>query len=131
MELPHLKPPADPWIEIATEAAAFSLLTASIVLLWRDNLPLLAVLLVEAAATLWLWHDRTDVSSFAVLGATGLCAEIVFVHFGVWRYANPTLLGVPLWFPVAFGTAGLIGQRLARTVAELWDRTTIRHRSKG
>jgi len=126
-----LKQSANPWIEIAAEVAAFSLLTASIVLLWRDNLLLLAVLLVEASATLRLWHDRVDVSSFVVLGSAGLFAEVVFVHFGVWHYANPTLLGVPLWFPVAFGTAGLIGQRLARTSAEIWDRITIPQRRKG
>jgi hypothetical protein len=43
------------------------------------------------------------------------------VHFGVWRYANPTLLGVPLWFPVAFGTAALIGKRLVCTIAGMWE----------
>jgi len=40
---------------------------------------------------------------------------------GVWRYANPTLLGVPLWFPAAFGTAALIGERLVRTINLIWE----------
>ncbi|MCR4406392.1 MAG: hypothetical protein NUW24_05650 [Anaerolineae bacterium] len=40
----------------------------------------------------------------------------------MWRYSNPTFLGIPLWFPWAFGTTGLIGARLARTIAGLWER---------
>ena len=106
---------------LATQACAFSVLTATIVLLWRDNLLLLSILLLEAPAVIWLWHDRIDVCSFVILGAAGLVAETIFVRFGVWQYSNPTVLGVPIWFPVAFGMAGLIGQRLSRTAAEAWE----------
>lgn len=45
---------------------------------------------------------------------------MVFVRFGVWRYVNPTVAGIPLWFPPAFGTAGLSGQRLAHTLTQMW-----------
>jgi hypothetical protein len=43
-------------------------------------------------------------------------AEVVFVRFGVWQYANPSCLGVPIWFPIAFGLARLVGQRLSVTI---------------
>jgi hypothetical protein len=33
---------------------------------------------------------------------------------------------MPVWFPLAFGTTGLIGSRLARTITELWDRASPR-----
>jgi uncharacterized membrane protein YoaT (DUF817 family) len=110
-----------PWNGLVSELAAFSLLAASIVLLWRDNMLLFIVILIEGMVALGFWHDRYDLSVFLVIAVLGSLAEAVFVHFGVWRYANPTLLGVPLWFPVAFGTAALIGKRLVYTITHMWE----------
>ena len=112
-----------PWSELLRGIAAFSLLIASIGLLWRDNLVLLLVLLVESLAALGLWHDRYDLRVFVIVGVLGSMAEAVFVRFGVWQYANPTLLGVPLWFPFAFGTCALIGKRLVCAITAMWERT--------
>jgi hypothetical protein len=110
------------WVELAIEFAAFALLVTSVVSLWQHNLVLTAVVLVECGIALWRWHTRYDVSFFLIIALLGSMAEAVFVRFGVWHYANPTLLGMPLWFPTAFGTTGLIGIQLARTVTEIWDR---------
>jgi hypothetical protein len=68
-----------------------------------------------------LWHEQHDVSFFLVLAVFGTLAEMAFTHSGVWQYANPTFLGIPLWFPLAFGTAGLAGQRLARSTTQVWE----------
>jgi uncharacterized membrane protein YoaT (DUF817 family) len=110
-----------PWAALIVELAAFCVLAASVTLLWRQNLLLFIVALVECVAALVLWHNRLDVSFFLVIAVLGSLAEAVFVRFGVWIYANPTLVGVPLWFPLAFGTTGLIGARLAQTLTGLWD----------
>ena len=109
------------WIDLLKELAAFCVLVVSIVVLWRDNLGLLLVLLAESVLALLLWHERQDLCTFLGIAVVGSLAEAVFVHYGVWRYANPTLLGMPVWFPLSFGTAGLIGQRLSRTITEMWD----------
>jgi len=110
------------WIELIMELAAFSVLVASVSLLWRSNLILFVVALVECLAGLVLWHDRLDLGFFLIIAVLGSLAEAVFVHFGVWYYTNPTFLGIPLWFPLAFGTTGLIGGRLARTLTQIWER---------
>ena len=103
------------------ELGAVTTLVASNVLFWRDNLLLSTVELVEGLVALASWHDRYDISFFLVIGVLGTLAEAVFVHFGVWRYANPIFLGIPPWFPLAFGTTGLIGERLARTITDIWE----------
>jgi uncharacterized membrane protein YoaT (DUF817 family) len=113
------------WNEIVVEIVAFWVLAASIMLLWRDNALLFIVLLVEVMVALGLWHDRYDLSVFLVVAVLGSLAEALFVHSGVWRYANPTLLGVPPWFPLAFGTAALIGERLVCTVTRMWDSSCL------
>ena len=119
------------WNELARELAAFALQVVSIALLWRNNPLLFAVVLMEGSIALGLWHDRYDLSFFLILAVLGSLAEAIFVHFGVWRYANPTLLGVPLWFPLAFGTSGLIGERLARTIVGLWEEASPAPASRG
>lgn len=111
-----------PWTQLLVEMAAFALVVSSVVLLWRDNLLLFFVALVECLVALVLWHDRFDVSLLFIIGGLGSIAEAVFLQAGVWRYANPTFLGMPLWFPLAFGTTGLIGGRMAHTVSALWER---------
>jgi len=110
--------------ELVMAFAAFSLLVASVALLWRDNLLLFVVMLAECLIALALWHDRLDLSFFLIIAVLGSLAEAAFVHFGVWYYANPTLLGIPLWFPLAFGTTGLIGSRLARTITAIWEKVS-------
>ncbi len=107
--------------ELLVELAAFAFLVTSVVLLWTNNLVLLIVACVECIFALAFWHERRDLSFFLVIAVLGSTAEAVFVRFGVWRYANPTALGIPIWFPLAFGTTGLIGGRLARTMVGIWE----------
>ena len=126
-----MKHSKQPWNGIVSELAAFSLLAASIVLLWRDNMLLFIVILIEGMVALGFWHDRYDLSVFLVIAVLGSLAEAVFVHFGVWQYANPTLLGVPLWFPVAFGTSALIGKRLVCTITGMWEEASRSRVAKG
>lgn len=109
--------------EVCREFAVFSVLVACIVLLWEDNLILFIVVSIEGVAALSLWHDRYDLIFFSVIAVLGSIAEVVFVFFGVWQYPNPTILGVPLWFPLAFGISGLVGERLVQTIDTIWEHT--------
>jgi uncharacterized membrane protein YoaT (DUF817 family) len=102
--------------EFLMEIAALALLTASIVMLWRENTLLLIIVLAECLTVLWVWHERHDLYFFLIIATLSTIAEVVFVHFQVWQYANPTFLGVPLWFPVAFGAAALTGKRIVQTL---------------
>ena len=113
--------PVKPRAAFLSASMAFVLLISSVMLLWRNNVLLTIVMVVECVIALVLWHERIDVSFFLVIAVFGTVAELVFVRVGVWQYANPTLLGIPLWFPLAFGTTGLIGGRLARAMADVWD----------
>jgi len=110
------------WIELGTEVSFFVVLEACVALLWRYNIPLLVIAAAICAGALARWHSRFDICFFLIIGVLGSLAEIVFVHFGGWKYANPAYLGVPIWFPLAFGTTGLIGGRLARTMTVIWDK---------
>jgi hypothetical protein len=109
------------WIELTLALLAFSVLVVAVSSLWRSNLLLTLLMLVEFGLVLGLWHDRSDLSFLLVIGGMGSLAEAAFVRSGAWQYSNPSFLGIPMWFPVAFGTAGLLGGRLARSIAALWE----------
>jgi len=109
-------------VELGT--AVFCVLAVTIVLLWRQNTLLLAAALGEAVVALRLWHERYDLIFFLTLATLGTLAEIVFVQAGVWRYTNPTLVGIPIWFPLAFGTAGLACERLVAGLLRRWMQWT-------
>src|SRR5674476_1311798 len=99
---------------LAQEISLFSMLAVAIVLFQNQSALALTLLLAIALVTLALWHDRYDRWSFFVVAVFGTCAEVFFVHYGVWHYENPTVLGIPVWFPVALGTSALWGGRLTR-----------------
>ena len=116
------------WFELVIEVIAFCVLAVAIVFLWRQNGLLLLAMIGITLAVLFLWHRRRDVFFFVIIAVLGSIAEAVFVHFDVWRYANPSVFGVPIWFPLAFGSAALIGLRLVSTVCTIWEIVaTTRH----
>jgi hypothetical protein len=117
------------WMELVLALVAFGGVVAGVSFLWRNNLVLTMLMLVEFALVLRLWHDRSDLSLLLVIGGMGSLAEAVFVRSGAWHYSNPSFLGVPLWFPVAFGTSGLVGGRLARSIAHIWEDASSRQTS--
>jgi hypothetical protein len=110
------------WIELGTEMAFFVVLEACVALLWSNNNLLLLVSAIICAVSLARWHSRLDICFFLVIGVLGSLAELAFVQYGGWQYANPGWIGIPVWFPLAFGTTGLIGGRLARTLNAIWDK---------
>ena len=112
------------WIELGIELSFFVVLEGCVALLWRYNALLLGIAALICVVALTRWHSRFDICFFLIIAVLGSLAEVVFVRFGGWEYANPTLLGVPIWFPVAFGATGLIGGRLARTTNAIWDKAT-------
>ena len=106
-------------VDLALAFAGFGVLVASVLLLWQNNMLLLIIACLESILALLRWHDGLDISSLLVIGVLGSLAEVLFVRSGIWHYTNPSVFGLPMWFPFAFGTTGLMGQRLSRSIASV------------
>lgn len=112
-----MKLTASPRTRLILATMAFIILVVSIVRLWSNNGLLGLVILIQNLLALSYWKRRRHVFRFVATALIGTIAEVAFVASGAWSYANPTLMGIPLWFPLSFGQAGLLGQEIVDILA--------------
>ena len=105
--------------EVLFELFLFCAGIASIVLLFKNNLLLTLVMIITWGVGLVFWHKKADVIYFITGGIVGPVAEIICIQSGVWQYANPSFLGIPLWLPFAWGLATVLTKRIAETVIKI------------
>lgn len=99
-------------------AAATLLLTA---FFWTTPLMLSVFLFVVAVVMLIVEKRRSAIFVYIVIFMLGPLSEALVMRFGAWSYAEPHLLGFPIWLPFIWGNAGLFINRLSfyiRSLAE-------------
>lgn len=99
--------------EFFIESVIFWTGIGSAALFWGNNLLLSLIFLALCAVRLKLYHSGSDLFFFFSGMIFGPLSETILVQFGVWSYANPTFLGVPVWLPLAWGLATLMVKRFA------------------
>lgn len=95
---------------------------ATTVLLWRDALLAALVLAVIDVGMLLYLKSKKYFIIFCYGFIFGPASEMLAIHFGVWSYAEPQFLGIPLWLPFVWGAASItIASVYARL--ETYERT--------
>ncbi len=79
----------------------------SVALLWEYNLILTIVLVALAAFMLLMNKSKQELRIFVYCGLSGALAEVIVVFFGAWTYANPNIIGIPIWLIVLWGIASV------------------------
>jgi hypothetical protein len=98
--------------EFIYDGLIFALTLVGIVSLYQDNLLLTLVLSIAWIIGAKFWHRKHDVYFFIGAAVLGPLAEVIAIHFGVWSYANPFILGIPMWLPLAWGLCIIFMKRL-------------------
>jgi hypothetical protein len=83
-----------------------------------DVIALTLLIFILLIITLRFDYRKDDIYHTISGMILGSIAEIICVYFGVWRYANPTFLGIPLWLPLAWGVGVLSIKRIAVIISE-------------
>lgn len=84
-------------------------------MLYNNNLILTLFLIAYWTIGIKYWYKLHDIYLFITGAVVGPLGEIICISFGAWQYANPTLLGIPLWLPFAWGFATVLIKRIAET----------------
>lgn len=105
--------------ELILEFILFCCGIASISLFFKNNLLLTALLILAWSIGIKFWHKKHDIYFFVIGAIVGPMAEIICIHFGVWQYVNPTILGIPIWLPFAWGLATMLIKRIAETFVKI------------
>jgi hypothetical protein len=105
--------------ELILEMCLFCLLIIFAIIFYQNNILLTFLLLVLWGIGMKFWHKREDLAFFFGGAIVPLVGEVACVYFGVWEYANPTLLGIPLWLPLGWGLTAVVIKRIAETFVKI------------
>lgn len=88
----------------------------SVVVLFRQTLLLLVILACMHVGTLYLLRSKRYLAIYAAASVLGPAAEAISIYAGAWSYSDPSFLGIPLWLPLVWGSAGVLFMKLSETL---------------
>ncbi len=94
----------------------FFFLLFLVILVWKNNIAVTAIILSFYLLRYFLWPNREDHIVFIAGAALGTTAEIIATHTGIWSYTLPTFLKIPVWLPFAWGFVSVLIVRIAQRV---------------
>ncbi len=93
----------------------FFFLIFLVILVWRNNTAVTAIVIAGYALRSVLWPNREDHIIFAAGAVLGSSAEIIATRVGIWAYTFPTFLNIPVWLPFAWGFVSVLIVRIAQS----------------
>ena len=105
--------------ELFFDVVIFFISIALISFLYTNNILLTSILSVMLLLGIKGWYKSHDIYfllSGAIIGPIG---EIICIYFGTWTYANPTVLGIPIWLPIIWGLATMMIRRVAEVFVKM------------
>ncbi len=94
----------------------FFILLFLVILVWKNNIAVTAIILGFYGLRYFLWPNREDHIIFIAGALLGSTAEIVATRVGVWRYTLATFFNIPVWLPFAWGFVSVLIVRIAQCV---------------
>ncbi len=85
-----------------------ALLTMVFTLIFWQNTLLLIVLLVLIGIAMYIINpQKISIWVYMITIIFGPLSEIIAMRSGAWFYADPYILGIPLWLPFVWANTGL------------------------
>ena len=99
----------------------------SVIFLWQNNIGTFTILTILWILAMFLWHKKIDIITFIVGAIIGPIVEVSCIAMGVWSYANPSFIGIPLWLPILWGLATVLTRRIAETIFIITNEKNKKH----
>ena len=82
---------------------------------WR--MELFATLIIAGIGVVMMTSgDQKERMLYITCAILGSIAEMIAIYFGAWKYATPTVFGIPMWLPFVWGNAALYIVRMNRVI---------------
>jgi len=104
--------------EFFYELGIFAATLITVCFLYKNNILVTALLIAYWIFCLKFWHTKRDFFAFVSGAVLGPIAEIIAIRYGVWNYANPSFLNIPLWLPLAWGIFTMMIVRLTNVLTK-------------
>ena len=105
--------------ELIFEFILFCAGILAISLFYTNNFLLTVLLIISWLIGIGGWHKKHDIYFLLTGAIIGPIGEIICIYFGVWRYTNPTFLGIPIWLPLVWGLATILIKRIAEVFVKI------------
>ena len=90
--------------------------------LWKNNLFLTSALLVISVFLLLFWTNNEEKFLYAAGFFLGPIYDITLVPNGIWEYGNPTIFGVPIWLPPAYGISIVAMVKIGKAIHNFFQK---------
>lgn len=73
----------------------------------------LVLLAITSIVMIYLSDVKNVSKIYLYVFILGPLAEAFAIYFGAWTYSNPVIIGIPLYLPFVWGSAGVFISNLA------------------
>lgn len=95
--------------KIAFSLAVYFVAVLAVCKLWQQVCPLSLILLVLVLLKHKVFPAKRELLFFTLTGLLGSTGEVIGISGGAWSYTKPQLFNIPLWLPLLWGLAGMVG----------------------
>jgi len=89
-----------------------------VILSWENTLLAISLLLLLSLFKHRVMPIKKELLWFFISGIIGSGAESISMLSGPWSYANHGILNIPLWLPLLWGLAGILGVSLYKGITQ-------------
>ena len=104
------------YVDAARDILIFAFAVLLLVLSWTNNLLATGLIIGLFLIRFCFWRKEGDVAVYLVGAILGPVTEIIATRLGIWTYAAPSFLNIPLWLPFAWGFAAVLFVRIAQNL---------------
>jgi hypothetical protein len=104
------------YLDAGRDLLLFAVAVLLLVLTWENNLLATIAIVGLFLIRFCFWRSTGDLTVYLVGAVLGPSTEIIATRLGIWTYASPSLLNIPLWLPFAWGFAAVLFVRIAQNL---------------
>lgn len=89
--------------------------------LWKNNIALTLAFIIISIPVLLFWTNKEEKFLYIAGFILGPIYDITLVPAGIWTYGNPTIFGIPIWLPPAYGISIVAIVKIGKSIQNFFQ----------